>query len=72
MIGFKGEAKLEYLDNDYYTVTPGDYVKCAVTGQKIPLSELKYWSVELQEAYSSPHVSFQRYLEARKKKEPAQ
>ncbi len=65
MMGFKGEAKVRYLDNDYKTLSPGDFVKCAVTGQEIPLHELKYWSVDLQEAYCSPHASFKRYMETR-------
>jgi hypothetical protein len=35
-------------------------VRCAVTGVPIPLEELKYWSVDLQEAYASPEVVLQR------------
>ena len=31
-IGFKGEAKLKYLDGEVQVVTPGDFVRCAVTG----------------------------------------
>jgi hypothetical protein len=27
-----------------------------VTGAPIPLEELRYWSVDLQEAYSSPEA----------------
>ena len=50
-LGFKGEAKLKYLDGEVQVVTPGDFVRCAVTGRTIPLEELRYWSVELQEAY---------------------
>ncbi len=65
MMGFKGEAKVRYLDNDYKTLSPGEFVKCAVTGQNIPLHELKYWSVDLQEAYATPHASFKRYMETR-------
>ena len=33
----------------------------AVTGVPIPLEELKYWSVELQEAYAAPEAVLQRY-----------
>jgi hypothetical protein len=29
----------------------------------IPLEELKYWSVELQEAYATPEAVLQRYQE---------
>jgi hypothetical protein len=32
-----------------------------VTGVPIPLEELKYWSVELQEAYAAPEAVLQRY-----------
>lgn len=46
-----GEAFLHYTINDYKVVTPGSYVVCAVTAQKIPLGNLKYWSAEHQEAY---------------------
>lgn len=55
-----GEAELRYLDGDYRIVRPGSYVRCAVTGQPIPLDELKYWSVERQEAYSGPDVVLRR------------
>lgn len=49
-----GEAEIRYLDGDYRIVRPGSYVRCAVTGEPISLDELKYWSVELQEAYANP------------------
>jgi hypothetical protein len=35
-------------------------VRCAVTGVPIPLEELKYWSVESQEAYASPEAVMRR------------
>ena len=54
------EAKVEYLDGDFRVVRPGAFVRCAVTGLPIPLDELRYWSVERQEAYSSPVASMQR------------
>lgn len=49
-----GEAKLEYLPADIRVLRPGAFVRCAVTGTAIPLEELRYWSVERQEAYGSP------------------
>jgi hypothetical protein len=49
-----GEAEIRYLDGDYRIMRPGSYVRCAVTGEPISLDELKYWSVELQEAYANP------------------
>ena len=51
-----GEADLKYLDGDFRVVKPGAFVRCAVTGVAIPLEELKYWSVETQEAYASPEA----------------
>ena len=44
------EANIRYLDADYQVLSPGSFVRCAVTGKAIPLDELKYWSVERQEA----------------------
>jgi hypothetical protein len=55
-----GEAELKYLDGDFRVVKPGAFVRCAVTGAAIPLEELKYWSVERQEAYASPEAVAQR------------
>jgi hypothetical protein len=55
-----GEAELKYLDGDFRVVKPGAFVRCAVTGVAIPLEELKYWSVDLQEAYASPDAVAQR------------
>ena len=56
-----GEAELKYLDGDFRVLRPGAFVRCAVTGTPIPLEELKYWSVDLQEAYLSPEVVLQRH-----------
>jgi hypothetical protein len=39
---------------------PGSFVRCAVTGVSIPLEELRYWSVDLQEAYATPEAVPQR------------
>ncbi|MGH6923402.1 MAG: DUF2093 domain-containing protein [Propylenella sp.] len=55
-----GEARLKYLDSDYQVVVPGAYVTCAVTGKRIPLSELRYWSDDRQEAYSDVMASLKR------------
>jgi hypothetical protein len=56
-----GEAEVKYLDGDFRVVRPGAFVRCAVTGVAIPLEELRYWSVDLQEAYASPDVVLQRH-----------
>ncbi|HWL31198.1 MAG TPA: DUF2093 domain-containing protein [Xanthobacteraceae bacterium] len=58
----QGEAKIQYLDGDYRILTPGSYVLCAVTGVQIPLDELKYWSVDRQEAYATPEAVLARHF----------
>ena len=65
--GARDEAQVRYLGGDFQVMSPGDFVRCAVTGQSIPLAELRYWSVELQEAYASPEIAFRRYLEVNAK-----
>ena len=55
-----GEAEIRYLDGDFRVVRPGAFVRCAVTGAPIPLEELRYWSVDLQEAYATPEAVLQR------------
>jgi hypothetical protein len=51
------EARLHYMPGTFRVLTPGDHVRCAATGQPIPLDELRYWSVERQEAYCSAELS---------------
>lgn len=62
--GADTQAELEYLDGEYRVVRPGSYVLCAVTGARIPLESLRYWSVDFQEAYASPAVALKRFQEA--------
>jgi len=57
------EAEVRFLDGDFKIVKPGDFVRCAVTSEAIPLGELKYWDVENQEAYVNAEVSCHRYRE---------
>ena len=56
-----GEADVKYLDGDFRVIRPGAFVRCAITGAEIPLEELRYWSVERQEAYASPDAVLQRH-----------
>ena len=60
-----GEAKIEYLDGDFRILRPGAYVRCAVTGEPIPLDELRYWSVDRQEPYATHAASMKRECERR-------
>ena len=63
LYGLKGEARLRYLDNEHEVMTPGDFVRCSVTGDLIALAELRYWSVERQEAYRDAAASLKRHLQ---------
>lgn len=56
-----GEARVRYLDADLQVLSPGEFVTCAVTGQKIPLAALRYWSVERQEAYVDAAAALARF-----------
>lgn len=57
------EARIRYLDGDFQVITPGAFVRCAVTGRTIPLDELKYWSVSRQEPYVDAASSLKREIE---------
>lgn len=59
--GNTGEAVVAYGDGTMRVVKPGSFVRCAVTGLDIPLDELKYWSVERQEAYADAAASLSRH-----------
>ena len=56
-------AKLRYLDAEFEVLVPGSHVICAMTGREIPLDELKYWSVDRQEAYADVYASVARERE---------
>ena len=62
-VNSKGEAKLVYHDGEYEVLSAGAYVICAVTGARVPLEALRYWSVDLQEAYASPAHALTRMRE---------
>lgn len=50
---------MRYLDGDFQLLAPGSHVICAMTGQRIPLDELRYWSVARQEPYADAIASFE-------------
>ncbi|WP_374304047.1 DUF2093 domain-containing protein [Ferrovibrio sp.] len=56
------EAKLYYRHGAFDIVFPGSYVLCAVTQVRIPLNNLRYWSVDRQEAYADAVVALQGLL----------
>lgn len=49
-----GPALVTFGDNEFIVMRPGRYVLCAVSGARIPLEALRYWSVERQQAYAGP------------------
>jgi hypothetical protein len=54
-------AKLHYMMNGFRVLAPGDHVLCAVTGAPIALEDLRYWSVDRQEAYASARVATEAF-----------
>ncbi|MEW7006945.1 MULTISPECIES: DUF2093 domain-containing protein [unclassified Lentilitoribacter] len=56
-------AKIRYLDADFQVIIQGSYVVCAITGERIPVDELKYWSVARQEAYIDVQASYTAELQ---------
>lgn len=59
-----GEAQVIFAATTFQVIRPGSYVACAVTGQHIPLADLRYWSVERQEAYASPEAALEGWRRA--------
>jgi hypothetical protein len=64
--GLQNEAKVRFLDGEFEVLSPGEFVRCAVTGKAITLADLRYWSVDQQEAYATAEASVQRYLDIHK------
>lgn len=64
----KKKAKLIYKHNSFDIIVDGSFVLCAVSGKEIPLKDLNYWNVELQEPYYSPLEVNERYKILRNKK----
>lgn len=60
-------AVLHYGDGEFAVLRPGRHVLCAVTGKKIPLEALRYWSAPLQEAYAGPAEALKRWQETNPK-----
>ena len=55
-------ATLSYGPNGFRVLTPGHFVACAVTGERIPLETLRYWSADRQEPYASAEIATRRLL----------
>jgi hypothetical protein len=50
-------ARLHYMPYGFRVLQAGDHVLCAVTGQRIALEALRYWSIARQEPYASAEAS---------------
>ena len=61
LLMIKKKAKLIFKHNFFEIIEEGDFVICAVSGKEIPLQELNYWNVDLQEAYFSPIEANKRF-----------
>lgn len=59
MSGSGKAARVHYLPGTFRLLSDGDHVICAVTGARIPLLELRYWSVERQEPYADAAASLE-------------
>jgi hypothetical protein len=59
MSGSGRVARVQYLDGTFRLISDGDHVLCAVTGRRIALEELRYWSVARQEAYADASASLE-------------
>lgn len=51
MQGGGREARIHYMAGTFRLLSEGDHVRCATTGVRIPLDQLRYWSVARQEPY---------------------
>ena len=58
---FDAPAVLHYGDGEFAVIKQGRYVLCAVSGKRIPLEALRYWSPGLQEAYAGPEEALSRW-----------
>ena len=63
----ENKAKLKFNASNFEILEEGDYVVCAISGKNIPLENLNYWNVELQEAYFSPIEANERYKKLKNK-----
>lgn len=65
MTGQGDLAVLHYGDGEFVVLKPGRHVVCAVSGVRVPLDALRYWSAPLQEAYATPADALKRWLQTK-------
>lgn len=52
-------ARLHFMANGFRVLAPGDHVVCALSGARIALDDLRYWSVAKQEPYATAALATQ-------------
>ncbi|MFC3579828.1 DUF2093 domain-containing protein [Sphingomonas hylomeconis] len=50
-------ARLHYMANGFRVLSPGDHVVCAVSGERLALEDLRYWSVAAQQPYATAEIA---------------
>lgn len=50
-------ARLHYMANGFRVLSPGDHVVCGASGARIPIEELRYWSVAAQQPYATAQLA---------------
>ena len=50
-------ARLHYMANGFRVLSAGDHVVCAVSGARIALDELRYWSVRNQQPFATAAIA---------------
>ena len=58
-------ARLHYMAYSFRVLTAGDHVVCAASGARIPLEDLRYWSIARQEAYATAQLSVEAEIKDR-------
>jgi hypothetical protein len=52
------EAQVRFLDGEFQVLKAGEFVRCGITGEPIPVHSLRYWSVDRQIAYKDARTAF--------------
>jgi hypothetical protein len=55
----KQAARLHYMANGFRMLSGGDHVLCAVSGERIDLEDLRYWSIAHQQPFASAALATQ-------------
>jgi hypothetical protein len=61
------EARLQYLHTEFRVIRHGSFVRCAATGEPIPIEDLRYWNVDRQEPYAGPAAVLKRVADLQRR-----